>query len=121
MWLGDEDMRGVGCPGGCQGTDGHLYQYQWLQGVDGLGNPVGCWRRVAAQPAIPPYVRRSAPLLGDVAQGPDGHVYQWVQGVDGLGSPFGFWRRLRNLARRALPLVQRIPPFVPGAPGPPPR
>ena len=58
--------------------------------------------------------------LGEVRQGPDGHVYQYVQGVDGLGNPIGgFWSRLRrgvtNVARRALPIAQRFAPFIPGA------
>jgi hypothetical protein len=56
--------------------------------------------------------------VGEIAQGPDGHLYQWVQGVDGLGNPVGFWkrfrRRLRGLTRRLLPLAQRFAPFVPG-------
>ena len=38
----DDTMQGLGCPGGCEGADGQLYQ--WVQGVDGLGNTVGCWR-----------------------------------------------------------------------------
>jgi hypothetical protein len=46
--------------------------------------------------------------------GAAGPRYQWVQGVDGLGSPFGFWKRIKRLAKRALPIVQRIAPFVPG-------
>jgi hypothetical protein len=72
--------------------------------------------------------------LGDLAQAPDGSLCQWVQGVDGLGNPYGSWRKLRRLARRALkyhpvvaalraarpllrralPVVQRVAPFVPG-------
>jgi hypothetical protein len=56
--------------------------------------------------------------LGEVRQGPDGNVYQFVQGVDGLGNPIGFWKRLRRLARRAvkaaMPLAQRVAPFIPG-------
>ncbi len=55
---------------------------------------------------------------GEVAEGPDGNLYQWVQGLDGLGNAFGFWKRLgrgfRRLARRALPLVQRVASFIPG-------
>ena len=40
----DETMQGFGCAGCSQlGADGHLYD--WVQGVDGLGNPVGFWRR----------------------------------------------------------------------------
>jgi hypothetical protein len=56
--------------------------------------------------------------FGEVAQGPDGMLYQWVEGVDGLGNPIGFWKKLRTLGRRlvktALPLAQRLAPFVPG-------
>ena len=89
MWLGqDESIQGLGCPGGCGGATG---QYQW-------GN-VGGWG------------------LGEIAEGPDGNLYQWVAGVDGLGNPVGFWkrwrRRVRGLVRRALPLAQRLAPFVP--------
>jgi hypothetical protein len=109
MWFGEDDtMQGVG-----SGTDGHLYQ--WVQGVDGLGNAVGCWQRVRGQAQMAPYTRRTAPFLGNVAAGPDGEKYQWVQGVDGLGNPFGFWKRLRSLAKRALPIARQFAPFVPGA------
>ena len=34
--------------------------------------------------------------------------------MDGLGSPFGFWKRFKRLAKHALPLAQRLAPFVPG-------
>jgi hypothetical protein len=108
MWFGEDDrMQGFG-----SGSDGNLYQ--WVQGVDGLGNAVGCWRRVRGQAQMAPYARRTAPFLGDVAAGPDGQTYQWVQGVDGLGNPFGFWKRIRKFAKRALPFVQKIAPFIPG-------
>jgi hypothetical protein len=60
--------------------------------------------------------------VGEVRQGPDGGVYQWVQGVDGLGNPIGFWKKLRKIgkglrsfARRAIPIVQKVSAFVPGA------
>ncbi len=161
-----------------QGLDGHLYE--WTAGVDGLGNPIGFWKRLrrfarrAARAAAPllrqalPIVQQFAPLipgaapvvtaltaavppapgmapmmvpaevpaampaapaaqaappaatsmagfgLGEIAMGQDGHPYQWVQGVDGLGNPIGFWKRLRRLARRALPIAQRLAPFIPG-------
>lgn len=114
MWLGqDETMQGVGCRGGCQGADGHLYE--WVQGVDGLGNTVGFWRQTGGVQPGAPYVRNRAPFLGDVAQAADGQLYQWVEGVDGLGNPFGIWKRFKKLARRALPIAQRLAPFVPGA------
>ena len=111
MWFGDDNtMQGLGGP---EGTDGQLYQ--WVEGIDGLGNAVGCWRCVKRQAAQAPYVRNAAPLLGEIADGGDGHMYQWVQGVDGLGSTFGFWKRLRNLAKKALPIAKWAAPFVPGA------
>jgi hypothetical protein len=113
MWQGqDETMQGVACPGGCQGPDGQLYE--WVQGVDGLGTPVGFWQQSGVQPGAP-YVRNGAPFLGDVAEAADGQLYQWVEGVDGLGNPVGIWKRFKRLARRALPIAQRLAPFVPGA------
>ena len=100
MWA---RLRGRGCSG-----------YHWVQGVDGLGNTVGYWQ--PTQPLAPgaPYARNGAPFFGEIAEAADGNLYQWVQGVDGLGSPFGFWKRIKRLAKRALPIVQRIAPFVPG-------
>jgi len=106
-------MQGIGCPGGCQGADGQLYE--WVQGVDGLGTPVGFWRPTAGVQPGAPYVRNRAPFLGDVAQAADGQLYQWVEGVDGLGNAFGFWKKLKKLAKRALPIAQKLAPFVPGA------
>lgn len=108
----DETMQGLGCGRGCAGAAGP--RYQWVQGVDGLGNTVGYWR--PTQPLMPeaPYARNAAPYFGEIAEAADGNLYQWVQGVDGLGSPFGFWKRLKRLAKRALPIVQKIAPFVPG-------
>jgi len=109
MWFGEDDT----IQGFDSGTDGNLYQ--WVQGVDGLGNAVGCWRRVRGQAQMAPYTRRTAPFLGDIAMGPDGQRYQWVQGVDGLGSPFGFWKSLRKLAKRGLKVARPFASFIPGA------
>ena len=109
----DDTIQGLGCGRGCAAAAGP--RYQWVQGVDGLGQTVGYWRPTRALTPEAPYARNTTPFFGEVAQAADGHLYQWVQGVDGLGSPFGFWKRLKRLARRAMPLVQRIAPFVPGA------
>jgi len=113
MWLGNDNMmQGFG---DTEGTDGQLYQ--WVEGIDGLGNAVGCWQRVRGQAAQAPYTRSAAPFLGEIAEGPDGKLYQWVQGVDGLGSTFGFWKKLKslkNLARKAMPLARMAASFVPG-------
>ena len=108
----DDTMQGFGCGAHCAGAAGP--RYQWVQGVDGLGNTVGYWK--PTQPMTPdaPYARNAAPFFGEIAEAADGNLYQWVQGVDGLGSPFGFWKRIKRLARRAMPLVQRLAPFVPG-------
>lgn len=62
--------------------------------------------------------------VGEIRQGPDGHLYEWNEGVDGLGNPVGFWklikkgiRAARRLARRHLPgLVRRALPHLPGGP-----
>src|SRR5688572_11790812 len=116
MSLGQDDtMQGVGCGRRCAGAAGP--RYQWVQGVDGLGNTVGYWRPTQSLTPGAPYARHGAPVFGEIAEAADGNLYQWVQGVDGLGGPFGFWKKIRaikRLARRAMPLVKRIAPFVPG-------
>lgn len=108
----DDTMQGMGCGPGCAGAAGP--RYQWVQGIDGLGNTVGYWQPTQALVPGAPYARNTAPVFGEIAQAADGNLYQWVQGVDGLGSPFGFWKRIKRLAKRAMPLVQKIAPFVPG-------
>lgn len=41
----DELMMGVGTVGEVrQASDGNLYQ--WVEGIDGLGNPIGFWKRL---------------------------------------------------------------------------
>ena len=103
---GDEmtQMMGIGYLGEVrQGPDGNLYQY--MQGVDGLGNPIGsCWKRLArralrvakvAAPFIPgastaltvatPFLKQAGVAgdgLGALYQAPDGSLYQQVQGID---------------------------------------
>ena len=108
----DDTMQGLGCGRGCAGAAGP--RYQWVQGVDGLGNTVGYWRPTRTLMPGAPYARNAAPFFGEIAEAADGNLYQWVQGVDGLGSPFGFWKRIKRFAKRALPIVQKIAPFVPG-------
>jgi len=108
----DDTMQGLGCGRGCADAAGP--RYQWVQGVDGLGNTVGYWQPTRPQAPEAPYARNAAPFFGEIAEAADGNLYQWVQGVDGLGSPFGFWKRIKRLARSAMPLVQKLAPFVPG-------
>jgi Ca2+-binding RTX toxin-like protein len=133
-----DQMMGIGAPGEMrQGADGNLYQ--WIQGIDGLGNPVGFWVGQELAPAVPaPYQVQGVEgdddlqglegddelqgfggdeltqimgigSLGEVRPGPDGNLYQWVQGIDGLGNPVGFWRRLRKGLRK---VVRRAMPLV---------
>ena len=110
MWLGDDNtVQGFE---GTEGTDGQLYQ--WVQGIDGLGNAVGCWRVVQGQTPQAAYTRNSATFLGEMAEGPDGNMYQWVQGVDGLGNPFGFWKKIRKFVKKTMPLARMAASFIPG-------
>jgi hypothetical protein len=153
------------------GPDGNLYQ--WVEGIDGLGNPIGFWSKLKklgkkalrtaaryhpgvqalnwASRGVSGYdglgalyeapdgslyqmqgmgngegmgaddltqIMGFGSFLGETRVGPDGGVYQWVQGVDGLGNSIGFWKRLKRLAKRvarkALPIVQQVAPFIPG-------
>jgi hypothetical protein len=64
-YLGEEDVSqvmGIGYLGEVRaGPDGNLYQ--WVQGVDGLGNPVGFWkalRRIGRH--LRPFIRQALPL-----------------------------------------------------------
>jgi hypothetical protein len=72
-YLGEDEvtqMMGIGTVGEVRrGPDGNLYQ--WVQGVDGLGNPIGFWRalrrigrrlRRVARRALP-IVQQVAPLI----------------------------------------------------------
>jgi hypothetical protein len=119
-----------------QGPDGQLYE--WVEGADGVGNPIGFWRRFKrlARRALPftrfipgvgPAIFAAGTLaqrtgllgppgVGAIAEGPDGQLYEWVEGADGLGNPIGFWKGLRRAAsgalRRALPMASGL---IPGA------
>jgi hypothetical protein len=87
------------------GSDGQLYE--WVQGVDGLGQPAGVWQAVAGADG--------GDGIGELAQDADGQLYEWVQGVDGLGNPIGFWKKaLKSLLRKALPIARQVAPFIPG-------
>src|SRR5262245_60706980 len=37
--------------------------------------------------------------VGEIREGPDGHLYEWVEGVDGLGNLFGFWSKVKGVAK----------------------
>jgi hypothetical protein len=49
--------------------------------------------------------------VGEMRQGPDGHLYEWVEGVDGLGNPIGFWKKAFQAAGKFArgALVRLIP------------
>src|SRR5262249_14621029 len=84
-----------------QGPDGNLYQ--WVQGVDGLGKPVGFWRALRRlRRRVLPLVRRFAPLV------PEGVVATAL-------------RHAAPLLRRVQPVFQQlvaspVPDVVPTAP-----
>jgi hypothetical protein len=113
-YLGDNEatqMSGIGELGElAQGPDGMLYQ--WVEGIDGLGNPIGFWRKLRrlgkrlvqkaqqVAPLIPgfgpaaaaalkqatPYLQRAGLVgvdgLGALYQAPDGAVYR----MEGVGA-----------------------------------
>jgi hypothetical protein len=110
--LGQDELTqvmGIGQPNEVRrGPDGKLYQ--WVQGVDGLGSPIGIWRRLRRRlrsvaplvqtaasfvpgvgPAVAAGVRAATPFaqragilghngFGALYQSPDGTLYQ-VQGL----------------------------------------
>lgn len=129
------DLMGIGSHVGeiREGPDGQLYE--WVEGVDGLGNPIGFWKvfKKIARAALPftkfipgvgPAIyaagslAKRAGLLGTgrVAQGEDGQLYEYVEGVDGLGNPVGFFKPLRRFAsgllRKVAPKIVGKLPFV---------
>lgn len=65
--LGADDLTqvmGIGILGEiAQGPDGNLYQ--WVQGVDGLGNPFGFWRQIQRfiKRRVQPFLRKARPFL----------------------------------------------------------
>jgi|GEM_PF-2780580 len=134
------EMMGIGNYVGeiRESADGHLYE--WNQGVDGLGNPVGFWKLIkkgiraalplaSKIPGIGPHVATAGRLakqagllgaphgigdyVGEVQEGSDGQLYEWAQGVDGLGNPVGFWKLIKKGLRAALPLASKIPGIGP--------
>ena len=69
-YLGEDEvaqMMGIGYVGEVRrGPDGNLYQ--WVQGVDGLGNPVGSWLRKVGRglKRLKKVARRVAPIVQQV-------------------------------------------------------
>jgi hypothetical protein len=69
-FAGDEALGGLGSytlGEIAQGPDGNLYQ--WVQGVDGLGNPFGFWRalRRFVRRRVQPFLRRALPIAQQAA------------------------------------------------------
>ncbi len=83
-------MMGIGYLGEVrQGPDGNLYQY--VQGVDGLGNPIGFWRKaLRAVKKLTPIVQRVAPLFGPygaaIATGLKIAQKAGIAGYEGIGA-----------------------------------
>lgn len=97
-----------------EGPNGELYE--WVEGIDGFGNPLGFWktirilksigRTVAKHSRRPGRRTRSTGLrggdyAGELRQGLDGQLYEWVEGVDGLGNPIGFWKAVKAVGKAA--------------------
>lgn len=69
-YLGQDELTqamGIGYLGEVrQGPDGALYQ--WVQGVDGLGNPIGFWRALRRLGRrLRPFLRRALPIAQMIA------------------------------------------------------
>src|SRR6266542_1988565 len=66
-YLGEDELTqvmGIGRYGEVrQGPDGR--HYQWVQGVDGLGNPIGFWRGLRRR--LRRFVRRALPIVQTAA------------------------------------------------------
>lgn len=85
-----QQMMGVGYLGEVRpGPDGSLYQ--WVQGVDGLGNPIGFWKKL----------RRWGTKLARAALKHSIPIPDWALKA---ASPY---------IRRALPFVQRVASYLP--------
>jgi hypothetical protein len=102
-YLGEQDLTqvmGIGYLGEVrQGPDGNLYQ--WTQGVDGLGNPVGFWRK-ALKRLGRRVIRRALPIFRQVAPL-----------IPAVGPAAAALRVAAPLLRRAAPVLQQVAPFVP--------
>jgi hypothetical protein len=65
--LGQDDlvqMMGIGQLGEVRaGPDGNLYQ--WLQGIDGLGNPIGFWKKLRKRAKS--FLRKAMPIASQLA------------------------------------------------------
>jgi hypothetical protein len=103
-YLGQDDLTGVMGIGHLgevrQGPDGNLYQ--WTQGVDGLGNPVGFWRR-AWKRLGRRVLRRALPLFQQVA----------APRCPGCVGPAAAAADGGPLPRQAAPILQQVAPYVP--------
>jgi hypothetical protein len=102
-YLGEDEvnqMMGIGYLGEVRrGPDGNLYQ--WVETVDGLGNPIGFWRKLRRLGRR--LLRRAMPLVQQIAP--------LVPG----GAAVSALRTAAPLLRRAVPIVQQVAPVIPGA------
>lgn len=98
-----------------QGPDAQLYE--WVEGVDGLGNTIGFWKKfkniarglvkkampfLKFIPMVGPALHTAGEIaqragllgLGEIAEGPDGQLYEVVEGIGAEGEPRRFLRRV---------------------------
>lgn len=86
-------MMGTGYLGETRmGPDGNLYQ--WVEGIDGLGNPIGCWSKLKKALKTAARYHPAGQALKMVSRG--------ISGYDGLGSlyqaPDGSLYQMQGLA-----------------------
>lgn len=98
----DPALQGAGTLGEVrQAADGSLYE--WVETVDGLGNPIGgFWNKIKSALKV---VKEVAPLVAPMV--PGGSLVQTGLKLARRARP------LRRLVRRALPLAQRYSRYVP--------
>jgi hypothetical protein len=104
--LGEDELTrvmGIGFSGEVrQGPDGNLYQ--WTEGYDGLGNPIGFW---AALPAIAkaalPFIARAAPRLAPYVS----------RALPFLRTARRIWRAPgRRIVRQLIPALAPLAPVM---------
>lgn len=81
-----------------QGPDGNLYQ--WVQGIDGLGNPVGFWkalRRIRRR--LSRFARRTLPIARQFAP--------FIPGGAAVTAAI-------PIVQKALPIARQVAPLIPG-------
>jgi hypothetical protein len=97
-------LQGTGVIG--QGSDGQLYEY--VEGVDGLGNPIGFWRKLRR--AAGGLIRKATGL---VRGGLPGVVGKLAQQIPGIQKITGVTKQVCRFLPRLEPCVQQFPQAMP--------